>query len=261
MTQAQLTPTLRQLRLSGLASTLDVRLQEAASNRLSHAEFLTLILQDELNIRQQRQIENRTRSAGFEEKKTLEDFEWDFNPKVPKQQIYELATCQFIRAGKCALFIGQPGLGKSHLSQAIGYEAIKQGFIVLRKSIFDLAHEFVDEDTLPARDLLKRYLKPDLLIIEDFAGKHLPDHAGEYLLEVVMRRHKKKSILLTSNRPLEDWGKLLRDVPVASAILDRLLHDCHILPFVGKSRRWPGAEHLGLTFAAADDPKPEPKKR
>ncbi len=255
MNHPQLLPTLKQLRLSGLASTLDVRLQEAASSRLSHAEFLTLILQDELNIREQRRIANRSRAAGFEVPKTLEDFDWGFNPKLPKKQIYELATCQFIREAKCALLIGFPGLGKSHLSQAIGYEAIKQGFTVLRKSIFDLARELMAEEAVKEQQLvLRQYLKPDLLIIEDFAGKHLPQNSGEYLLEIVMRRYEKKSILLTSNRPLEDWGKLLQDVPVATAILDRILHHCHIVPFVGKSKRWPGAAALGLDFYGDDKP-------
>jgi DNA replication protein DnaC len=255
MNHAQLIQTLKQLRLSGLASTLDVRLQEAASSRLSHAEFLSLIVQDELNIRTQRRIAKRSRAAGFEVMKCLEDFEWDFNPKIPKKQIYELASCQFIREAKCALFIGQPGLGKSHLAQAIGYEAIKQGYRVLRKSIFDLVHELMTEEAAGQKTLLLReYLKCDLLIVEDWAGKHLPQAAGEYLLEIVMRRYEKKSILLTSNRPLEDWGKLLQDVPVATAILDRLLHHCQIVPFAGKSRRWPGADALGLDFT--DPAKP-----
>jgi DNA replication protein DnaC len=262
MNHAQLTPTLKQLRLSGLAATLDVRLQEAASSRLSHAEFLTLILQDELNIRQQRMITNRSRAAGFEVPKTLEDFDWSFNPKVPKKQIYELATCQFIREAKCALFIGHPGLGKSHLAQAVGYEAIKQGFTVLRKSIFDLVRELMAEEVMKEQQLVLRgYLKPDLLIIEDFAGKHLPQNSGEYLLEIVMRRYEKKSILLTSNRPLEDWGKLLQDVPVATAILDRILHHCHILPFVGKSKRWSGAEEALKGLDLGGDEKPERKAR
>ena len=152
MNHPQLTPTLKQLRLSGLAATLDVRLQEAASSRLSHAEFLTLILQDELNIRQQRRIARGSHAAGFKKAKTLEDFDWAYNPRVPKKQIYDLAACQFIREAKCALFIGHPGLGKSHLAQAIGYEAIKQGFTVLRKSIFDLVNELVADEAMKEKE-------------------------------------------------------------------------------------------------------------
>lgn len=233
--------TLKQLRLSGLATTLSVRLQEAVASRLTHAEFLALILQDELNLRQQRKLATRTRAAGFHSMKTLEDFDWNFNPRIPKKDIYELATCQFIREARCALFLGQPGLGKTHLCQAIGYEAIKQGFTVLRRSIFDLVRDLIAEEALQEKEsTLRQYLRPDLLIIEDFAGKHLPQRSGEYLLEVVMRRYEKRSLLVTSNRPIEDWGKLFQDVPVATAILDRLLHHCHIIPFVGRSHRWPG---------------------
>jgi DNA replication protein DnaC len=241
MNHPQLELTLKQLRLSGLATTLGVRLQEASASRLTHAEFLALVLQDELNLRTQRRLATRSRAAGFHQTKTLEDFDWAYNPKIARKDIYELATCQFIREAKCALFVGSPGLGKSHLSQAIGYEAIKQGFSVLRKSIFDLVRDLMADEAVKQKELsLRQYLKPDLLIIEDFAAKHLPQHSGEYLLEIVIRRYEKKSILINSNRPLEEWGKLFQDVPVATAILDRILHHCHIVPFVGKSRRWPG---------------------
>jgi len=251
MTHPQLDLTLHQLRLSGLATTLDVRLQEAIASRLTHAEFLALVLQDELNLRTQRRLATRSRAAGFMDTKTLTDFDWSFNPKIPKKDIYELATCQFIREGRCALFVGPPGLGKSHLSQAIGYEAIKQGFRVLRKSIFDLVRDLIAEEAMKEKErTLRQYLKPDLLIIEDFAAKHLPQHSGEYLLEIVIRRYEKKSLLINSNRPLEDWGKLFQDVPVATAILDRVLHHCHIVPFVGRSKRWPGTAAAITTTSA-----------
>jgi DNA replication protein DnaC len=129
-------------------------------------------------------------------------------------------------------------VGKTHCAQAIGYEAIKQGYRVLCRSIFDLVRDLIAEEALEEKELaLRQYLKPDLLIIEDFAGKQLPKHSGEYLLEVVMRRYENRSMLITSNRPLEEWGKLFQDVPVASAILDRLLHHSRIITFAGKSYR------------------------
>ena len=148
----QLQTLLHDLRLSGLRETLTVRLQEALANRLTHEEFLTLALQDEVNIRQQRKIQRRVKTADFRTLKPLDEFDWRFNPSIPRKPIYELAACHFIRAKHDVLFIGPPGTGKTHLAQAIGYEAIKQGFTVGYRSIFDLVRDFLAEDALQQRD-------------------------------------------------------------------------------------------------------------
>jgi DNA replication protein DnaC len=234
----QLHTLLHDLHLSGLRDTLSVRLQEALANRLTHEEFLTLVLQDEVNIRQQRQIQRRVKLADFRTLKPLDEFDWRFNPSIPKKQIYELAAAHFIRAKTDCLFIGPPGVGKTHLAQAIGYEAIKQGFTVGYRSIFDLVRDFLADDALQQRDrVLQRYLKPDLVIIDDMGLRALPKHSGEYLLEVIMRRYETRSTIMTSNRPLEDWGKLLQDVPTAGAVLDRFLHHATVIAITGESYR------------------------
>ena len=234
----QLEHSLRQLRLSGLLLSLPVRLQEALASRLGHAEFLELILQDELNVRHQRQLQRRTKAADFRALKTLEDFDWQFNPSIPRKQIFELAAGGYLQQNKDLLFLGPPGVGKTHLAQALGYEAIKQGQQVLYRSIFDLVRDFLQDEAFNQQDkTLRHYLKPDLVIIDDMGLKALPKQSGEYLLEVVMRRYENRSTIMTSNRPLEDWGKLLGDVPTAGAILDRFLHHAITIAITGRSYR------------------------
>jgi DNA replication protein DnaC len=231
--------TLKQLRLSGLAQSLEVRLSEASGNRLDHAEFLELILQDELNVRSSRQIGRRVKAAMFGEVKNLDEFDFSFNPSIKRKQIHDLASCQFIRDKIDVLWLGPPGVGKTFLVQAIGHQAIKAGFLVLYRSIFDLARDFLGDEQTPAQQdkTLNRYLKPDVLIIDDMGMKQLPRRSGECLLEIIMRRHENRSTMMTSNRPLEDWAKLIGDVPAATAILDRFLQHATLINITGKSYR------------------------
>lgn len=229
--------TLRQLRLSGLRKTLPVRLQEASGNQLTHLQFLELLLQDELDLRAQRKIERLTKAAGFREHQTLDQFDFSFN-KVDRALVHQLATCNFIRNGRCVLLVGPPGVGKSHLAQGLGNAAVRQNFSVLYRSVFDVARDFMkDEAMLGESGILRSYLKTDLLIVDDMGMKSLPRKSGEHLMEVVMRRHGLKSTIMTSNRPLEDWGKLLGDNAAATAILDRFLQQAELIVIEGKSHR------------------------
>lgn len=229
-----MTSMLRRLRLSGLTETLEVRLHEASGNRLSHLEFLELILQDELLVRDERKIRRRVKSASFRDQKSLEEFDWHFNPRIKRKQMYELATGRFIKERRDVLFCSAPGTGKSHLIQAIGYQLIKLGYVVLYRSIFDVVRDFLHDEAMDGHDrVMNRYLKPDLLIIDDFGMKELPKRGGEFLFEIVMRRYETRSTMMTTNRPLEDWGKLLGDVATATAILDRFLHHADIITIEG----------------------------
>lgn len=243
---------LKKLRLSGLRESLEVRLQEAASHNLTHAEFLELIFQDELAVRQDRLITRRVKSASFRDLKPLDQFDFRFNPKIDKKRIFDLATCRFIRETQDVLWLGPPGVGKSFLVQAIGYQAIKSGYLVYYRSIFDLVRDFMQDEAFNGHDkILNRYLKPDLLIIDDMGIKELPKKSGEFLFEIIMRRYELRSTMMTSNRPIEDWGKLLRDLPAATAILDRFLHHAEVVEINGKSYR---LKDRGKPTKRADEP-------
>ena len=234
----QLTTRLRHLRLSGIAEALPLRLEQAKAAPLEHLDFLDLLVQDELTRRADRLFVRRLKQAGIPQVKELSMFDWAFNPKIPRARLVDLATARFIRDHHGALLIGPPGVGKSHAAVAIAVGAIRAGYRAFVRSAFDLAQDFAEAEAEgQRRDFVQRLTHVDLLVIEDLGMKRLGPTAAEDLLEIFVRRHEAASTLITTNRPTQDWGVFLGDVPAATAILDRFLAHATIVQMAGKSYR------------------------
>jgi DNA replication protein DnaC len=227
----ELARTLKQLRLSGMADVLETRLVQAQAENLVHLDFLSTLVGDELLRRQDRLHGKRLKEAAFRDpNRTLDRFDFDFNKKMNRKLVFELATARFVAQHEDALFLGPPGTGKSHLAQAIGLAVIQQGYRVLYREAHVLLEELADAQLAGERKLyIERLATVPLLVIDDLGMRKLPATAAEDLLEIVMRRYERASTMLTSNRPVEDWGKLLGDAAAVTAMLDRLLHHAHIL--------------------------------
>jgi DNA replication protein DnaC len=227
----ELARTLKQLRLSGMADVLETRLVQAQAEKLVHLDFLATLVGDELTRRQDRLLSKRLKEAAFRDVgRTLDSFDFDFNKKMNRKLVFELATARFVAQHEDALFLGPPGTGKSHLGQAVGLAVIQQGYRVLYREAHVLLEELADAQLAGERKLyIERVSSVPLLIIDDLGMRKLPATAAEDLLEIVMRRYERSSTMLTSNRPVEDWGKLLGDTAAVTAMLDRLLHHAHVL--------------------------------
>lgn len=231
MNLTELRRSLSQLRLGGMAATLETRLRQAQAEPMAPIDLLAILVSDELTRRSDRLLDRRRKLAAFRDPhKTLDNFDFAFNPKLNRSLVFDLATGAFIDRREDALFLGPGGTGKSHLAQAIGQAAIQQGHKVLYRETHILLEE-VAEATLDGsrKQYMESIASVSLLIIDDFGMRKLPQTAAEDLLEIVMRRYERASTLLTSNRPVEDWGKLLADVAAVGAMLDRLLHHGHVL--------------------------------
>ena len=231
MNLTELDHALRKLRLSGMADTLETRLLEAQSENQVPIDTVSALVGDELVRRQDRLLARRIKAARFRDaNRTLDSFDFAFNPKIPRKLVFELATARFVSRCEDVLLLGRPGTGKSHLVQAIGLAAIGQGHRVLYREAHVLIEELLDATLDERRKKHMRELATvPLLIIDDLGMRKLPTGAAEDLLEIIMRRYERASTILTSNRPVEDWGKLLGDTAAVTAMLDRLLHHAHIL--------------------------------
>jgi DNA replication protein DnaC len=231
MNLIELQRALRQLRLGGIAAVLETRLHQAQAEPMAPIDLLSCLVSDELARRSDRLLERRRKEAQFRDpQKTLDNFDFNFNKKMNRSLVFDLATANFVAKHEDGLFLGPPGTGKSHLAQAIGQAAIQQGYRVLYREAHKLIENLADASLDGTRkEQMELFSTIPLLIIDDLGMRKLPATAAEDLLEIVMRRYERASTLLTSNRPIDDWGKLLGDTAAVTAMLDRLLHHGYVL--------------------------------
>jgi DNA replication protein DnaC len=235
-----LVPLLKKLRLSGVLQTLDLRTKQAVDDDLAHTEFLYRLLQDEAERRDAKQLDQRLRRASFEHGKTIEDFDFHFNPQIPKAKVLELATCAFVDKHENVLLVGQAGVGKSHLAQALGHRACRAGHSVLNVSAHALLIQLRASraDGSYERRLL-RFTTPDVLILDDVGLRPLTGDEPIDLYEIIRSRYERATTIFTSNRDVEEWTPLFGDALLASAAMDRLLHNAHVIVIEGDSYRNP----------------------
>jgi DNA replication protein DnaC len=242
-TTDDLVPILKKLRLSGLLQTLPIRQRQVEEDNLGSTEFLYRLLHDEVERRDAKQLQLRLTRAAFEHGRTLEDFDFTFNPKVPKARLLELASCVFVDRREWVLLVGPCGVGKSHLAQAIGHRAVRRGHAVLfttAAQAFAQLRAGRGDGTYDRR--FAKLVTPELLIVDDLGLRPLRGDEPEDLYELIRARYERGATVITSNRDVTEWPALFGDPLMASAAMDRVLHHAHVVVLEGRSHRNPSKE-------------------
>ncbi len=254
MNMNEIERALRELRLSGIRATLDTRIMQAQANQEPFLDTFSMILQDELDRRRSRLMTRRYQQSGLDERATLTDFDWRFNPKLPRAACFELHTLKFVAEGQNALIIGKPGTGKSHIAKAVAYQATLQGHDVRYLEADSVFAQYALGTATEQQRQLRPWLDADLVVLDDlFLARRISESASELLQTLVHQRYKlRRSIVVTSNRVVQDWAKYLGDNTMATTILDRLMHRSHLLEFEGKSYRLKEATARITKNAATD---------
>lgn len=236
--EAQIEGKLQQLRLTGMRETLLMRVKQAEETNSGYLDFLWTLLEDEYEKRQSKSLLIRLQKAGFEEEKTLEGFDFAFNPHLPAKRIKQLANCAYIDKKENLFLVGPVGVGKTHIAQALGHTACRMGYEVLftkAAQLFRFLHGGRADNSFEKR--AKRYASVQLLIIDDFGLKPLTPTQSDDFYEIISERYLKKSTIFTSNRPLEDWHTLFPDPVIANSAMDRMAHNAHQITLTGESYR------------------------
>ncbi len=233
----QLETTLRALKLSGMLDTLEARLGQAHTGELGHVEVLQVLCEDEIARREAAAVNRRIRAARFETAATIEDFDFSYNPKIPAATIRDLATVRFVDAGTSVILHGPVGVGKTHIAQALAHQACRRGytaaFTKTSRLLADLAGGHAD---LTWAVRLRRWAKPDVLVLDDFAMRDFTAPQADDLYELVTERAA-KTLIMTSNRSAEHWYRLFPNPVVAESVLDRIINRAHHLHLDGRSYR------------------------